>query len=507
MTSSARRRSALVWLFLVVLNAAAGAASGDLDPSFASGGKYLSTLYGTTMFGPSVAVQPGGRIVVAGKHFNGSDDDFAMLSLTAAGAFEGSAIVPFGSGKNEDAKSVLLLGDGRFVIGGEGNAGTYAQHGLVRFLANGSIDATFGNGGKVAIDFGRLSHLHGIAKQTDGKLVVIGDSYSGANTGRVAMARLNVNGSLDTSFGAGGKVEASYGESSNGHAAVIGADGRITIGGYVENATNGLASACFVARFTTSGQADTTFGSGGSNVATLGTGTTNYCHQLVMQTDGKVVIAGGTLRNHIGDFVMARYTTTGAFDSSFGSGGVVSTEFGGRVPSSSEEASAIVLQPDGKLMLGGYTEGKFAVARYTTAGALDTSFGTGGKTSFAFGTGVDDQIKSIALQPDRKIVAVGYTRAGANYQLAVARLLNDSGAALPDADRLFNYAEAVLPDYFSPGTAATQLVSGYTARVYANGMAVGVKDGRVYVYGDVYGGLKDVGSLASFLPQVFQAGY
>ena len=398
--SVVRRPSAVAWLVFVFLNAAVGAAPGDLDPGFASGGRYLSTLYGTSMFGPSVAVQPGGRILVAGKHFNGSDDDFALLALTAAGGFEGSVIVPFTGGKNENAKSILLLGDGRIVMGGEGNAGTYAQHGVVRLLANGSLDGAFGVGGRVSIDFGRLSHLHGMARQTDGKLVVVGDSYSGSNTGRVAIARLNVNGSLDASFGTAGRVDASYGESSNGHAVVIGTDDRITIGGYVENATNGLASACFVARFSASGQTDTGFGSGGSTVATLGSGNTNYCHQLVMQTDGKVVMAGGSLRNGVGDFVMARYTTTGALDASFGSGGVVSTEFGGRLPSST-----------------------------------------------------------------------------------------------------------VLPDYFSPGTAVTQQVSGYTARVYANGMAVGVKDGRVYVYGDVFGGLRDVGALTSLLAQAFQAGY
>ena len=206
MTSITCRRSIVVCLFLAI-GATAGAASGDLDPGFASGGKYLSTLYGISMFGPSVAVQPGGRIVVAGKHFNGSDDDFAMLALTANGAFEGSAITAFSSGKDEDAKSVVLLPDGRMLIGGEGNAGTYAQHGVVRFLANGSLDGTFGSGGKVSVDFGRLSHIHGMALQRDGKLVVVGDSYGGANSGRLAMAMLNGNGSLDTSFGAAGRVQ------------------------------------------------------------------------------------------------------------------------------------------------------------------------------------------------------------------------------------------------------------------------------------------------------------
>ena len=231
---------------------------------------------------------------------------------------------------------------------------------------------------------------------------------------------------------------------------MIGTDGRITVGGYVENATNGLASACFVARFSASGHTDTSFGSSGSTVVALGSGNTNYCHSLVVQTDGKTVIAGSSVRNSIGEFTLARYTSSGA---------------------------------------------------------LDTSFGTAGKVAFAFGSGVDDQIKSLALQPGGKIVAAGYSRAGSNFQLAVVRLLNDSGAALPDADRLFNYAEAVLPSYFSPGTAVTQQVSGYTARVYAKGMAVGVTDGRVYVYGDVFGGLRDVGALTSLLAQALQAGY
>ncbi len=103
-----------VWLFIVMLNVALWATSGDLDTTFATGGKYLAAFYGTSMFGPSVAVRPDGRIIVAGKNFNGADDDFATLRLNAAGTLEGTIITAFSSGKDEDAKSVVLLDDRQY---------------------------------------------------------------------------------------------------------------------------------------------------------------------------------------------------------------------------------------------------------------------------------------------------------------------------------------------------------------------------------------------------------
>jgi len=437
------------------------AVSGDLDTTFGTSGKYLSTLSGESMFGPAVAVAVDGRIIVAGKHFNGADDDFALLKLTAAGALDRSPeVFSFSSGKNEDAKSVLALADGRIVMGGEGNAGTYAQHGLMRFLSNGSLDTSFGSGGKVSIDFGRPSHMHEVIEQLDGKLVVIGDSYGGVTSAKLAMARLNVNGSLDTTFGTAGLVQVSYGDSTNGHTVVVDAAGRLTVGGYLENTTKSPASACFVARFTASGAADTTFGTGGSTVVQVGTDAyANYCHHMVLQSDGKVVLAGGRVRVGIGDFIAARFTTAGQLDTTFDGDGVVTTAFNG---AGGGEASTIVLQPDGKLILGGYANGKFALARYGTTGALDTSFGNAGTTSFAFGLGVNDQIKSLALQPDGKIVAAGYTRAGSVFSLAVVRLVNDSGGAERRAKPLGGLLE--LLDLFNvfDGVDAVDGVDGVT---------------------------------------------
>lgn len=424
MNQPSRLRPLTVTLLALALTTTAAAAPGDLDSGFATGGKYTSAAYGLSMFGPSVAIRPAGGIVAVGKHFTGLDDDFAVLRLNASGGLESVATAAFASNKDEDAKSVVVLPDGRFLVGGEGNAGGYAQHGVIRFLADGTIDDTFGSDGRVAIDFGRLSHIHAMALQPDGKLVVVGESYGGANSARLAMARLNTDGSLDTRFGTAGLVQATYGDTSNSHAIVIAPDGAITIGGYIVNNESSPASACFVARFSSSGVADSSFGNNGVTLAALGSGHSNYCHSMVLQPDGKVVLAGSMVRNRVGDFVMLRMTTSGALDSTFDNDGVVGTSFPGRAPASSE-ANAVLLQPDGKIVLGGYTDGKFALARYTSSGALDPSFGTSGLMSFAFGSGVDDQIKSLALQSDGKIVAAGFSRNGSHFELAVVRVLGN----------------------------------------------------------------------------------
>ena len=399
-----------------------GAASpGSLDTTFGTAGKYPSTLYGTSMFGPSVAISPDCHVVVAGKHYNGADDDYALLRLASTGSVDYSVTTSFSDAKNENAKAVLVLPDERIMMAGEGNtSGTYAQHGVTRMLSNGTLDTAFGKSGKVSIDFGRLSHAHGLARQPDGKVLVVGDSYGGAGNlnGSLALARLNVDGSLDSSFGTVGLVQVSLGVSTNGHSVVVSPDGSVTVGGYVENATNG-GSPCFIARFTSAGKTDTTFGTAGVTLVSLSNDYSHYCHSLVQQADGKFVLGGSVVRSSTSsDFLMSRFTTSGQLDTTFDSDGIVTTAF-----TSSSEASAALLQPDGKIVLGGYSAGKFALARYTTTGALDTGFATAGKTVFAFALGLNEQIKSLALQPDGKIVAVGYSVDREQFKLAVARLI------------------------------------------------------------------------------------
>src|SRR5207237_273499 len=114
------------------------------------------------------------------------------------------------------------------------------------------------------------------------------------------------------------------------------------------------------------------------------------------------------------------YLATGGLDSTFGTGGKVGTPIG----SIDDEASALVVQPDGKLVAAGYSDRggntTFALARYNAAGSLDTSFGTGGKVTTAIGS-TDDKAIALVLQPDGKLVAAGYSKGGSNIAFALAR--------------------------------------------------------------------------------------
>ena len=168
------------------------------------------------------------------------------------------------------------------------------------------------------------------------------------------------------------------------------------------------------------GDLDPTFGSGGK--VTTDVGGSDGAQAVAIQGDGKVVAAG--LGNFAGpgtgDFALARYNPDGSLDTSFGSGGKVTTDFGGF-----DAASAVAIQPDGKIIAAGRSgSGDFALARYNPDGSLDSSFGSGGKVTTDFG-GFDSAF-GVALQADGKIVAAGFqaTSTQRGTDIAVARYLD-----------------------------------------------------------------------------------
>jgi uncharacterized delta-60 repeat protein len=215
----------------------------------------------------------------------------------------------------------------------------------VQAAADGDLDATFGSGGMVKTDFsGNVDWINAIVMQLDGKIVVAGGTFNSARVGSFALARFTSDGSLDQSFGSGGRV-----------------------------ITN----------------------KGGLTVAT----------SLALVADGKI-LAGGIGHGNGQEFAMARYNEDGGLDASFGSNGVVVTDLG-----SADLAWNMTLQPDGKILLGGEAgragqASSFAVVRYKQNGRIDSSFGNQGKALVAFSSGFDEAY-AIALQPDGKIVLAG----------------------------------------------------------------------------------------------------
>jgi uncharacterized delta-60 repeat protein len=216
-----------------------------------------------------------------------------------------------------------------------------------------SVDASFGTGGKATTDFGLVdqgfsyAQAYSLAVQPDGKLVVAGQAFIGSGFD-VALARYESNGMLDTSFGAGGKVTTDF---------------------------------------------------GGSN---------DWMRSVAVLSDGKIVVAGQANITRGFGFALARYESNGTLDTSFGTAGKVTTDFflldqGFSVA----QASTLAVLPDERIVVAGraYINGGFhaALARYNTDGTLDASFGTGGRVSTNFGGDYED-VRSLAVQPDGKIV-------------------------------------------------------------------------------------------------------
>ena len=192
---------------------------------------------------------------------------------------------------------------------------------------------------------------------------------------------------------------------------------------------SGNADDFAIARYNSDGSLDLSFGSGGK-VKTDLSDDEDDAFDMALQPDGKIILVGDVFDgSRDQDFAIVRYTSNGSLDSSFGIGGTVITDFSGNV----DRAVAVALQSDGKIVVAGstffsfVTAGDFGLARYDLNGQLDPSFGTGGKIITDF-LGVSDGAEAVAIQSDGKIVAGGFAFlpiSGGDADFALARYLGD----------------------------------------------------------------------------------
>src|SRR5437879_3346325 len=283
----------------------------------------------------------------------------------------------------------------------------------------GALDPSLGAGGRVITPIlGSYDGASALVLQPDGKLVAAGHAYNTSNANSFALVRYNGDGSLDGAFGTGGKVITAIGIGSAGSALVLQPDGKLVAAGYTYN---GTSTAFALVRYNASGSLDTSFGTGGKVTTPIGS-IDDEAFALVLQPDGKLVAAGYTYGGNSIDFALVRYTANGSLDGSFGTGGKVTTPIGGI----DDEAFALALQPDGKLVAAGYTNDgssqNFALLRYTSQGSLDGSFGTGGKVTTPI-LSTYSAANALVLQPDGNLVAAGYAYNGTDTDFALVRYL------------------------------------------------------------------------------------
>jgi uncharacterized delta-60 repeat protein len=393
--------------------------AGDLDTTFGSGGKVLTSL-GSNPACQSVAIQSDGRIVAAGATMIGGFDQFALTRYNSNGSLDtsfgsgGIVTTSFGS-VDADVNSLAIQSDGRIVAAGFSSAG----FALARYNSNGSLDTSFGSGGKVTTSFGgSLDIANSVAVQSDGRIIAAGYTQDQSfENGRFALARYNGDGSLDTSFGSGGKVTTSFGSGSDNLASGVAlqSDGRIVAAGSSRTTAQRFA----LARYNGNGNLDTSFGSGGL-VTTTFAGSNAGAAGVAVAPDGRIVAAGSSDNGSNSRFAVARYNSNGSLDTSFGNG-TVTTAFGSNPQ---DTAVSVAVQPDGRILAAGSTLNgstrRFGLARYNSNGGLDTLFGAGGLVTTSFGN-TDSDAAGVAVQRDSRIVVAGTSSNGTSSQFALAR--------------------------------------------------------------------------------------
>ena len=422
-----------------VFAAPSSAAPGQLDPTFGLDG-VATTQFGTTSnSATSVALQPDGRIVVAGTS---DDGHFALARFNADGSLDasfgvgGKAVIDVG-GYFETAACVAVEPDGRIVAAGSTDPGGYCcQSAMVRLNADGTLDATFGSGGRVLTAVSGITAAAAIVLQPDGKIVLAGSVYD-PFTHVGMLLRYNADGSLDASFGAGGKVFTSFGGYDAFTGLVMQGDGKLVAGG-----VGGPATTFVLARYNPDGSLDPSFGAGGKVVTDFAS--YSRLEHLAIQPDQKIV-ACGTVENRYG---LARFNPNGTLDAAFGLGGKATTVMTGQ---NLESATGVAVQPDGAIVTSGWAfdnyRQEFALARWRADGTLDPGFGTGGVVTSLFTGHVEDVAEAMALQPDgRIVVAGGYGGCTPKCGFVVARYLGGPSNQPPDCSA----AAASVPSLWPP---------------------------------------------------------
>ena len=369
----------------------------------------------------AMVVRLDGKILVVGDTSKQKgNSNFALAQLNPDGSLDtsfgsgGRAQVDF-AGLNDFADAVALQADGKILVAGStSHNGDYFA--VARLSPRGSLDRSFGTGGKTIIDFGGDETATAIAVRPDGKIVVAGYTLKSDDTRDFAVAQLNPNGVLDGSFGTGGKATVDLGGDEAAYAVALQPDGKIVLAGYRSNGTNGEDLA--VTRLTPDGVVDDSFGliDGTANVNLFGD---EQAYGVAVQPDGKIVAAGFTSNGASGsDFLVTRLNPDGLADDSFGTGSVATVDLGG-----DDVAYAMALQPDGDIVVGGATfpgtgRSEMAVARLLPDGQADDSFGTKGLATVDFGR--DAGAFSVGLQPDGDIAVAGGASNGSATEMLVA---------------------------------------------------------------------------------------
>jgi uncharacterized delta-60 repeat protein len=360
--------------------------NGTIDTTFGTSGRVIIP---QRMPG-QIALQPDGKIVFVSPYGASPFANFYVGRLNTDGSFDttfgGTGTINLNlRGTDDRANYVKVQPDGKIMVGGTSSralSGSVDDAALVRFNPNGSLDTSFDGDGKLfstVAPQGQTESRFRFIFQPDGKILHVGGLISYDMNNQYALqeflvVRYNPDGSLDTTFDTDGVVVTRFDApqstrtDAGGGSVVLQSDGKIVVAGtaYLHNAPNSAMVA--VARYNTDGSPDSSYGSGGKALISYSSSTVSTANEIEIQADNKIVIAGNSSSNSSSNPTVARLGTNGSLDTSFsGDGWNVVTG----PPNSSSSANSIVIQPGGKIVIGGhnywFNDTEFLLARFESS--------------------------------------------------------------------------------------------------------------------------------------------
>ena len=341
---------------------------GTLDNSFGKAGVVVTAVGSDVDQAYALVIQADGKIVAAGSSHNGTNLDFALLRYNADGTLDssfgknGKVTTEVGSG-TDVIHALIVDSNGKLVAAGYSYSGSGNHIAMVRYNPDGTLDTSFGSSGKVIAASDSTDEVaFGLIQQRDGNYVLAGRSHQSEQ--HIVVLRYKADGTLDASFGKQGKVITAVSTLNENHASdearVIAQqpNGKLVVSGFacVQFDFSCQRNELVLLRYNTDGTLDNDFGSGGKVELVASTGNAtghiipDHAYALAIQDDGKLLVAGDSY-NHDPDYLVARFNKDGSLDTHFGNGGIITTTVG----DGEDSAAAMALPSTHTLIMAGHS--------------------------------------------------------------------------------------------------------------------------------------------------------
>ena len=419
---------AKILLFLILVPCLSGAQPGFLDPSFGSSGTAFAPFISNFNYATDIALQTDGKILVTGYMDGLSVFRMFIVRYDTSGIPDPAftPVISNYSPAGEIGLTIAVQADGKILVAGQTDNFPNYMLLMARYNPDGTSDSTFGTNGYVISAVGSATTASELVLQPDGKILVAGTTFQSSND--MLLMRFETDGGIDSTFGLNGKAVLDINNTSQeGIAMALQPDGKIVVAGSTASMQTAFDAVC--ARYLPNGSPDPNFGTNGVYVSTQNTTDDDAAYGIALQPDGKIVLAGYTYTNFTySDNLIIRLDTAGIPDNTFNGNGYVVHNGN----ANDHAVSDVLIQPDGKIIITGHrynTNKDLMLARFNSTGSIDTTFGIAGNIYTDIAQDLDHSTASI-LQSDGKILLSGYYFDSGIENMVVARYLPNATVSL-----------------------------------------------------------------------------